>query len=157
MTSKTGRTTGEREVSPIESALRSAAEHARNALAEGTAAARFLLEAAALGSTGAPAVESALLREVVQGLERAGRMLEGGNRLDAERWMARVSEALEAEIARWEARGRDDPEARAVLRAFLGVREVLWEFGLRPPVPKPRPERPVARPGERLQRVTVEG
>ncbi len=39
---------------------------------------------------------------------------------------------LDDEIGRWETRGRDDPEARAVLRAFLGVREILWEFGLRP-------------------------
>ncbi len=157
MNDESRRTTGKREVTSIETALRSAAEHARNALAEGATAARFLLEAAALGATGAPAADNDVLREMAQGLERARRLLEGGNRPDAERWMARVSEALEAEIARWEARGRDDPEARAVLRAFLGVREVLWEFGLRPPAPKPRPERPAARPGDRLQRVTVEG
>jgi hypothetical protein len=46
--------------------------------------------------------------------------------------MDEVAAALDAEIARWEASSRDDPEARAVLRAFLGVREILWEVGLRP-------------------------
>ena len=157
MTEKNARGSGERDPSPIESALRSAAEHARNALAEGIAAARDLLEAASLGATGTPAANQEVLGALVAGLERARSLLEGGRRPDAERWMARVSEALEAEIARWETRGRDDPEARAVLRAYLGVREVLWEFGLRPSAPQPRPERQKARPGERLQRVPVEG
>ena len=42
-----------------------------------------------------------------------------------------IAEALDAEIARWETRAETDPEARAVWRAFLGLRELLWEFGVR--------------------------
>ena len=82
-----------------------------------------------------------------------------------------IIEALDAEIARWEARSRDDADARAVLRAFLGLREILWEFGMRPadaerpppsgPSPESRPGR--GRPGARnpararVQRVRVQG
>ena len=46
--------------------------------------------------------------------------------------LASIAEALDIEIARWEKRARDDLDARAVLRAFLGLREILWEFGVRP-------------------------
>jgi hypothetical protein len=86
--------------------------------------------------------------------------------------LSALAEALDAEIARWEARARDDAEARAVLRAFLGVRELLWELGLRrrdsaPAGPEAerraptsgaasRSPRPVRRRA-RVQRVPVEG
>ena len=46
--------------------------------------------------------------------------------------MVGLAEALDLEIERWERRAREDPDARAVLRAFLGVRELLWELGIRP-------------------------
>jgi hypothetical protein len=79
--------------------------------------------------------------------------------------LAAIAEALDAEIARWELRAQDDADARAVLRAFLGMRELLWEFGVRrsqaggPPredeaIHRPAPARR-ARP--RVQRVRVEG
>jgi len=48
--------------------------------------------------------------------------------------------ALEAEILRWEMLSKTDPDARPVLRAFLGLREILWEFGVRAPV-EPEPAR----------------
>ena len=41
-------------------------------------------------------------------------------------------EALDAEIARWEERAKTDDDARAMLRAYLGLREILWELGVRP-------------------------
>ena len=60
-----------------------------------------------------------------------------------------VLDALEAEIGRWEVRARSDSNARTVLHAFLGVRDILWEFS--PPAnpamarkgkrPKPRSAR----------------
>jgi len=71
--------------------------------------------------------------------------------------------ALDAEIARWEKRAAADGDARAVLRAFLGLRELLWEVGVRP---RPEPAAPPAargrkagpdRPQGRVQRVHVEG
>jgi len=67
--------------------------------------------------------------------------------------------ALDAEIARWEARAAQDPDARAVLRAFLGVRELLWELGVRPSTssqPTPAPEKAAAR-RKRVERVPVQG
>ena len=45
--------------------------------------------------------------------------------------LSALFDALDAEIARWELRSREDPNARSVLRAFLGVREILWEISAR--------------------------
>ena len=44
---------------------------------------------------------------------------------------APLSAAIEIEIKRWEERSRTDPDARLVLRAFLGMRELLWEVSTR--------------------------
>ena len=67
------------------------------------------------------------------------------------------------EIERWEARSARDPDARAVLRAFLGLRELLWELGLRSDAKaepesgnrRDSPPRP-ARKARRVQRFDVE-
>ena len=55
--------------------------------------------------------------------------------------------ALQVEIDRWEKRSAEDDSARPVLRAFLGLRELLWELGIRGdagskerPAKKSRPE-----------------
>lgn len=53
--------------------------------------------------------------------------------------------ALEAEIKRWEQRSQTDPDARPVLRAFLGLRELLWELGLGREAP---PTKDRSRPNE---------
>jgi hypothetical protein len=45
--------------------------------------------------------------------------------------LSALFDALDEEIARWELRSREDPNARSVLRAFLGVREILWEVSAR--------------------------
>ena len=50
---------------------------------------------------------------------------------------ALILDALETEIARWESLSRQDEEARSVLRAFLGLREFLWEMGIRSKTPPP--------------------
>ncbi len=80
-----------------------------------------------------------------------------------------ITDALDLEISRWETRAQDDPEARAVLRAFLGLRELLWEFGLRrgrdgaqhepggEESAAGRGSRVKRSRGPRVQRVTVEG
>ncbi|MGE4608242.1 MAG: hypothetical protein AAEJ52_15995, partial [Myxococcota bacterium] len=75
-----------------------------------------------------------------------------------------IANALDAEIARWEDRARDDSDARSVLRAFLGLRELLWEFGLRngetPATDSPsRPRKRKTKSSSRrknVQRITVE-
>ncbi|HEX2486755.1 MAG TPA: hypothetical protein VHQ66_15720 [Myxococcota bacterium] len=133
-------------------ALARAARHARLAAAEALAAWRALVDAGALLATGAP---SARLRGV-GGLARATAEIEaalrGGAGAGGEALVAALAEALDAEIARWEARSAEDADARAVLRAFLGLRELLWEVGVRAPAtaaPAPTPAGPRARPEPR--------
>jgi hypothetical protein len=140
----------------LEEALERAGRHARTALAEALAAGRAMVEAAALASTGRPITEDGALGLVLRTLDELGESLSAGMEGPAAGLLRSVVEALDAEIARWEARASDDPEARAVLRAYLGLREILWELGVRPDA-EPRSsgsERP--RPG-RVQRVPVEG
>lgn len=158
----------------VEEALTRARNHVRTAFAEALLAARCVLDAASLGATGVPAEGHEALRRAAQWLDHAADAASGGATAEAARWLATVTEALDAEVARWEARSRIDPDARAVLRAFLSVRELLWEFGLRrgsdaaPPEPAPgapgRPRTPAAarRPqrrggATRLERVPVDG
>jgi hypothetical protein len=137
-------------------ALARARAHGRAAIAEALAAVRALLDAVALGTAGVPAADH-------RGLVAAARLLDGlADDLDARggspSLLVSVAEALDAEIARWEERAQDDPDARAVLRAFLGLRELLWEFGLRPPArarPRRREAEPAGRP--RAARSRAEG
>ncbi len=158
----------------VEEALARARKHARTALAEAVLAARCVLDAASLGATGIPAEGHEALRRAVHGLDRAARAASSGADAETARWLANVTDALDAEVARWEARSHVDPDARAVLRAFLSVRELLWEFGLRrgsdEPQRGPAPakparsraaataRRPQRRAGAaRLERVPVDG
>lgn len=165
-----------------EEALARARRHARLAAAEGLAALRALLDAGALAATGAASDELRVLGALARRLDETGAALRGGG-AGAEALVAALAEALEAEIARWQARSAEDPDARAVLRAFLGLRELLWELGVRPratgeaPASEPRagartggsrgegaprPRAPARgsdepRPGARVQRIPVEG
>jgi len=116
----------------VEEALARARAHGGAALAEAAAALRCLLDAASLAASGTPAEAHSGLRRAAGWLERAEAMAREGAAREPQRWLEDVAGALDAEIARWESRSREDPDARAVLRAFLGVREMLWEFGLRP-------------------------
>jgi hypothetical protein len=121
----------------VDEALRRSAAHGRNALAEALLAAQALLDATALGLTGRAAVDrdegaaggplaslSARIDDLVDRVRGEAGPL-------PETLAQAILDALEAEIARWEARARDDRDARAVLRAFLGLREILWELGVR--------------------------
>ena len=122
-------------------ALAEARRHGRAAAAEAAAALRALLDAAALGSTGRLSEDVRGLQAIGAALDDVHRWLEGGETNTA--IVRALAEALETEIRRWEARSADDEEARAVLRAFLGLRELLWELGVRAetPAPKPSPHR----------------
>lgn len=163
-------------------ALARARRHARIAAAEGLAALRALLDAAALATTGAASGELRVLGALGRQLDEAEAALRGGH-AGGEVLVAALADALDAEIARWEARSSEDPDARAVLRAFLGLRELLWELGVRPRAtgetaasapggaagsagplgggaPRPRAAARGAReprPGPRVQRIPVEG
>ena len=72
-----------------------------------------------------------MLGPVAKILERLTAELNGDMGRETAILLDSISEALDTEIARWEDRARDDVEARAVLRAFIGLRELLWEFGVR--------------------------
>jgi hypothetical protein len=149
-------------------ALAEARVHAQRAAAECAAALRALLDAATLAAQGAPAA-AGRLAPLAEALERAADWLHPEGDRDGEAVLRAFADGLDAEIARWEAKSREDPEARSVLRAFLAVREVLFE--LRSRFASPRPAEPAApesadvdppstraaRARRRVERVAVEG
>ncbi len=137
----------------LEEALARAMRHGRGAVAEALAAGRALVEAAALASTGRPVTDEGALGLILRTLDELGKSLSSGLDGPGADLLRAVVEALDAEIARWEARAGEDPDARAVLRAYLGLREILWELGVRPDADAKQKGRS---PG-RVQRVPVEG
>jgi hypothetical protein len=134
-----------------EEALVEAGVHARAALGEAVLAVRALLDAASLAASGVPSDEQERLASISATLdalaERLGQDGSGGASL-----LSAVFEALDEEIHRWEERSREDATARPVVRAFIGLREILWELGVRP---TDSGETTGARPG-RVTRVPVE-
>jgi hypothetical protein len=168
---RTGRSGGAAAPETVEEALSRARTHGRAAAAESVAALQALLDALALALSGRAAERDAILGPLSRGLDELRGLAApddsrfGASVLDA------VFDALDAEIARWELRSREDPNARSVLRAFLAVREILWEMSVRRGEPassseqeapksdgKKRPPRPArARRSARMQRVPVEG
>jgi hypothetical protein len=151
----------------VDEALARARGHARLAAAEAAAALRALLDAAALAATGVPGDELRGIGALARRLEALDAAFRHGS-AGTETLIATLAEALDAEIARWEARSAHDADARAVLRAFLGLRELLWELGVRPAgeaaaapaggAPAPRAAaRGGVRAAPRVQRVPVEG
>lgn len=149
----------------VEEALKRARQHAQRATAETLAAARALLDALSLALRGEPAETQRAVGRLAQGLDEAFEALSGDPADSLAGPLVEVIlDALDVEIARWEGRSRDDTEARAVLRAFIGLREILWEFGLRREKASGHPEEsvgvpPVRRSGgrRRVQRIEVEG
>jgi hypothetical protein len=153
-------------------ALAEARRHGQRAAAEAALALRALLDAATLAARGEPA-SSGRLAPLADALERASGWFGEGGDQGGEAVLRALADGLDAEIARWEAKSREDPEARSVLRAFLAVREVLFELSTRfgprrepePPAPEPpadteqrsdRATRP-RRARRRVERVAVEG
>lgn len=116
----------------VEEALGRARVHARRAAAEASETLRALLDAASLAATGEPSEAHRLLGLASKLLEGLAESLAGESSEAAAPVLEAVADALDVEIARWEERAAEDGDARAVLRAFLGIREVLWEFGVRP-------------------------
>jgi len=143
-------------------ALERARQHGRAAAAEALCALHALIDAASLATTGAPAEAHRGIALVARALEDvAGAFGEG----EGASLLGAVVEALDAEIGRWEQRATQDPEARAVLRAYLGLRELLWELGVRRPASaEAEAEKPSAttradalRRRAAIQRVPLEG
>lgn len=165
---------GTRPPHSVREALDRAAHHGKAAVAETLAALRALLDAAALARTGRPADADTLLGPLTSWLEDLGAKLASDAGDTPPAVLSALADALDHEISRWEQRARSDPEARAVLRAFLGVRELLWEFGVRRAeaddgAHADPPDSPPERPGRvdraargkarrsRVQRIRVEG
>lgn len=154
----------------VDEALARALRHGKAAAAEVLAAVRALLNAISLATRGCATDEDPLLGPVAQFLEDLEAQL-ATDRGAPPAVLSALADALDAEIARWEERAQNDSEARAVLRAFLGVRELLWEFGvrsIRPNEPgemetkarkpkRPKKPRKSAKKSPRVQRVHVEG
>ena len=152
-------------------AIARARDHAKAALGETLAALGALLDAASLAASGDLPAGSALLGPLSRILEALRAELDADAALRAGGPLLRsIAEALDVEIARWQQRAESDGEARAVLRAFLGLRELLWEFGVRRErderdgdAARARSARRSARSDAargrraRVQRVTVEG
>ena len=142
-------------------ALARARDHARSAASEAIAALRALLDAAALGVSAETAEHHHMFAALAGALDDLSERFSAGN-TDVS---SLILDALNAEIERWEGRSRSDSDSRAVLRAFLGMREILWEFGIRSNAPspngagpdEPKDPTPPRRKPPRVQRVEVQG
>jgi hypothetical protein len=122
---------GEAHNESVAEALGRAGLHARSCLTEALAAVHALLDATAQAIGGETAASHYLLGPIAAILERLSAQFGDDDRGDAAALIHTIAEALDQEISRWEARAENDADARAVLRAFLGLRELLWEFGVR--------------------------
>jgi hypothetical protein len=163
--------TGASTPESVEEALSRARDHGRIAVGESVAALQALLDAAALALSGRAAEGDAILGPLSRSLEDLRTLITPGDSEIGTSLLDALFEALDAEIARWEMRSREDPDARSVLRAFLGVREILWEITARggEPAPssdpggeeedreEPAPRRTRSRRSTRVRRVRVEG
>jgi hypothetical protein len=110
-------------------ALDRARSHSQLALSEAVATARALIDAASIGLTGQPTHLNPFLSDLAAALDRYSAGLATAATSPS---LQAVLDALDAQIQRWEQRSHNDPDARGVLRAFLGLREILWESGFRP-------------------------
>jgi hypothetical protein len=147
-------------------ALDRARRHARAALAETLSTVHALLDATSLRISGESSRSHRLLGPLAAILQGLIAELDGGSEREAAALLRSIAAALDAEIARWEKRAESDADARAVLRAFLGLRELLWEFGVRREAEtggndeglggKAGRASPKRRKGPRVQRVPVE-
>ena len=145
-------------------ALDRARRHGRNAARESAAALRAITEVAALAATGEPTSARRLRGQLWRALEDLGGAV--GRATDRSGLLDGVVGAIDAEIARWEARSQREPEARAVLRTFFALREVLWELGVtrRSGGPSDATQQPASGDGSgatvrqrRIERIRVEG
>lgn len=134
----------------VEEALARARQHARTSASEALAAVQALVEAGARVPSG---LDEATAQGLVDAIARARQWLDPQLGPDADSILAGVRSALDAEIHRWEEKSDQDPDARMILRAFLAVREVLWEISSRTSEPGTAPEGRPRGP----QRVPVEG
>ncbi|HIF96740.1 MAG TPA: hypothetical protein EYQ54_06905 [Myxococcales bacterium] len=136
----------------VEQALARSLQHARNSASQALLATRALMDALSILLADEPVVRHAQanspIANVAEAIERWADTLQGPEPNHSSSGLPAVLHALEAEIDRWEMRAQSDSNARTVLHAFLGIRDILWEFSPpanlamaregRRPSPKPR-------------------
>ncbi|MDG2334168.1 MAG: hypothetical protein P8Q97_08090 [Myxococcota bacterium] len=120
----------------LEEALGQSLEHARASASEALMAARLLLDALSILLANEPVVRHAEhnspIGYLASSIERwASSLRPPENRPNSPDFPA-VLGAVEQEIERWAGRAQDDADARTVLHAFLGMREILWELDAAP-------------------------
>ncbi len=150
-----------------EEALQRARTHGRRAVSEALLATQALLDAGSISLSGNASEHNRYLSLLSKALEDVSQNLASESGQTSNPLFSAIVDALDSEIARWQTQADADPEARAVLRAFLGLREILWEVGIRRPPDSPQetsPKRPkrephsrTRRPPPRIQKVPVEG
>lgn len=117
---------------PVDEALQRARQHLRNSALEGAQAISTLIEATMHASDITSVAADSMIGQIQQQLADLIAVLKGNSNFSMPRALAEpLAAALDAEIRRWEHRSQSDPDARLVLRAFLGLRELLWEMGMR--------------------------
>jgi hypothetical protein len=120
----------------VEQALAQSLQHARNSASEALMAARKLMDALSILLSDEPVIRHAEpdspIGMLAQAIERWAGSVRGPEPSYPSPELGAILHALDAEITRWEKRANSDPEARTVLRAFLGMREILWEFNSPP-------------------------
>lgn len=120
----------------VEQALAQSLQHARNSASEALMAARKLMDALSILLSDEPVVRHAEpdspIALLAQAIERWAGTVRGPEPVYPSPELGAILHALDAEIARWEKKASSDSEARTVLRAFLGMREILWEFNSPP-------------------------
>jgi len=113
-------------------AIERARGHLDAALRESLEASRALVEAASAAGGMGESAAGGFADEIKSALDNWIARVEDGGALSIPKAVIEPLErALQAEIARWEKRSATDETARPVLRAFLGLRELLWEMGMR--------------------------
>lgn len=117
----------------LDEALGRARSHLLQAALAAFESARALAEALqiASGRADSKAGSEPEADAILNGLDELITALRSGRLFTLPPALARsVSDALAREIRRWEMRSRKDPDARLVLRTFLGLQELLWEIGI---------------------------
>jgi hypothetical protein len=116
----------------VERALERARDHARVAVSESIRSLRAFVEAVALAfGDDLEGTTASVFTSITKQLDDLETVLSGGNSEDWRPLFQMVMDAVDAEVQRWEARSKTDPNARTVLRAYLSFRELLWEVGAR--------------------------